>query len=451
MSVQENDVANVVVNSKTLASLDMDCLSEILDWLTLVDLLAISRTCRRFQWAAGNFFQTNYSSLQVKATPDGVSVWNIDRDLQINDFYYFIKNVRFPMASLPNYQLHSFQHFKTHRNESLKKMYFCMFPLSSMDIDRFKDQLKSVETLTIEYDDINQEIYEKIRSTCVNLKRLCLRNVKINGNEGTLKKFKELDHLEWYVRPAFLNSYIRNTFEIPLLRTFLAQNTSIRSFATTVDCLWENRYIIIKSNIKLDVLNIEFEYGEHRNLDYLYRFLNECYECYGVYKSLQLTIMYVDQQIIDQLKMLYSLKHLKFDYTTDLRNVDVSGLTNLTEISIGNMGKLADIYGLTTKLINLEKIYSEKATSDEIRLFVRHSKKLNTIQVKYLTQGGITLDASIFNGNILDVKTLNKERNQLNGARKLRIFISDKIFVATKYAISQTNSFNLIEIRRVES
>lgn len=74
--IQEAHVQNteVVTPNKGLSTFDIDCLDEIFEWLTLTDLLSISQTCKRLQWAAGDFFRRNYSALQVQATSNGVYV-----------------------------------------------------------------------------------------------------------------------------------------------------------------------------------------------------------------------------------------------------------------------------------------------------------------------------------------------------------------------------------------
>lgn len=52
--------------------------------------------------------------------------------------------------------------------------------------------------------------------------------------------------------------------------------------------------------------------------------------------------------------------------------------------------------------------------------------------------------------NILDLRGLNKEREKLTFAKKILIYVKEDIFLATKWALTQTE-FNLIEMKRIDS
>lgn len=435
-----------VVPTKTLSTLDLDCLDEIFDWLTLDDLLIVSRTCKRIQWAAGDYFQTNYAALRAEAKPDGIYVQYNGRNRQINDFYHFIPYIHISLTQHPDYQLYSLQNLQKHGNKSLKRIDFDCGLASPMYIDRFKDQFKSIETFIIDGANLNQETYEKIRSNCVNLKRLCFRNTRMEATNGQpFQKYHDLEHFEWSNNWRFILSNIEDQFKIPLLKTFLAENLNMRSFTTTVNCFLENRHIFIECDNKFDVLHIKFEPGENRNSDFLYHFLNECY-AKGVYKSLHLSVLYITEPIIDQIKMLHALNKLKINYTSDRSGGDISDLVQLREISIVRLTELHDINGVAKKCVNLEKILTRQATIDQILPFIRQSPKLIRIKVYQLSLG------THFNRNILDILSkVNKERKQLKGASKITLYVSDTVYVATKYAIRQINRLDMIEIKRAES
>lgn len=53
-------------------------------------------------------------------------------------------------------------------------------------------------------------------------------------------------------------------------------------------------------------------------------------------------------------------------------------------------------------------------------------------------------------GHILDLATISAEREKLQGARELTVYIGEEVYLATKCAFGGTD-FNLIGIRRETS
>lgn len=88
--------------------------------------------------------------------------------------------------------------------------------------------------------------------------------------------------------------------------------------------------------------------------------------------------------------------------------------------------------------INLVRLYVEETSVDDILPFVRQSRNLNEITITHLEE------------NALDLSSLNNERKKLNGVRKVMIYVSEDVYLATKWTTKDFN-LDLIEMERIDS
>lgn len=87
------------------------------------------------------------------------------------------------------------------------------------------------------------------------------------------------------------------------------------------------------------------------------------------------------------------------------------------------------------KLENIRHLYVSNGTVDDILPFVQQSKNLNKIY---------------FDGDTMKLSILNRERAKLAGARKVTIYVPEKIFLDTKWTIGDVN-LEKIEMLRANS
>lgn len=94
-------------------------------------------------------------------------------------------------------------------------------------------------------------------------------------------------------------------------------------------------------------------------------------------------------------------------------------------------------------LPNLERVVFREASSTEILPFISFTKQLKEIRVCWLKCG-------IYFDKYLDLAKFNCEREKLNNARRMIIYVDERIYVTTKRCIGQIQ-FDLIEMRRISS
>lgn len=94
---------------------------------------------------------------------------------------------------------------------------------------------------------------------------------------------------------------------------------------------------------------------------------------------------------------------------------------------------------MAKNLVNLEYIFLSR--TDHIIPVLRHARKLKVIKI---------WDFDCLNeNNFLDLETPNKQRQKLNGARKVSIGVFEEVYLSTKWETNDRN-FSLVEIKRYE-
>ncbi|XP_055317207.1 uncharacterized protein LOC129576319 [Sitodiplosis mosellana] len=212
------------------------------------------------------------------------------------------------------------------------------------------------------------------------------------------------------------------------LNTFFKLNPNVRNLAIHVFCMLMNQSSLIESNIKLDDLTID----DWKVLDEVYDLLN-CLHERGFYKRLH---YYAVNRIPpkDKLAKLPGLVTLFVHSWNNDRVIELPELSSLKELIFYSNHIYKELEKIPNLCINLERLVIVDAIFDDILPFIRHSMKLKEIEIKFL------------NENTLDIVRLDNERKKLNGAQKVIIFVSDKLYFATK-CITNDVILDLIEIK----
>lgn len=416
-----------VESSLNFHSLNVDCWEEVFDYLSLADLHAMGRTCKRMHRIAGSHFQQTYAAAHVVCKSDGIYV----RCIQINGFVQFIQNISFYTDDLL-----CFRYVQSNSLDSLKKIRFCSITLTDEKVACLQSILAKVEVVEIFCCTMNGEFYGNFLSKCPKLKRLTVKGFYGPGpligtaNDWLLREYSQLEHLE-------LTS-MRVDYKIDELETFFHRNPHIRSFAIDSDSLWNNRNLIMTAHVKLDRLAIDSENVES---DYFYRLLNELHAI-GVYKKLQFYLLNIDERTINPIASFAAMDKLYSQLLDE--DVVFPSLANLKELCIGCTMNITDMNALAKALVNLEQIQFLVANSNQIVPFVRHSTKLTKIKVKSLEE------KTNREGNVLDLTAWNKQRAKLAGARKIVIYVEEDVYLATKWTLKDVDR-SLIQLKRTES
>lgn len=231
---------------------------------------------------------------------------------------------------------------------------------------------------------------------------------------------------------------------------FLELNSNIRKFATIDEVFWKNRSKLMANNVKLDELAIEVK--NENNLEPLIDFLNKLHER-GVYKKLQLYFCNeMNQNVFNELtavKGLVKVKTIRGKYI-------ISALTNLEEICVYDRKDIADLEDLSNNNpVNLNRIHFNYASIDDILPFIRRSVGMQKIKVDCLA-AGVHFNSQT---KVINLRALNKEREQLalnqkcdllSHVQKILLYVDEKVYLATKWAMNG-NDFGLVQMKRKES
>ncbi|XP_031635406.1 uncharacterized protein LOC116348520 [Contarinia nasturtii] len=371
--------------------LNIDCFEEVFDYLSLKDLAAMGQTCKRMQRIAGHCFQLNYGAAEADFNKGGFDL----NGVKIDCFNKFLQNVYFMYGGKEdeNARYNRMINFITQlkHSTSFKKIDISDFRSKMPRINEIKEVLSKAESVRIHGYDENENELDAL-TACSNLKYLSLRK----GHRWMHRIYPSLEHIE-------LSYGFRA--KIPEIKIFFDLNTTIKQFSVDMTLFWSIRELFKNSNIKFDILAINYDDGDGIVEFQLFcRLLNELYDS-GFYKKLHFNSPYwMHQEVIDE---------------------------------------LASVKGI---LLNLKRVHSDYASSDDILPFIRHAEKVNKIRVEELLSGSHFDE----NDNVLDLFALNKEREKLVGARKITIYVPEDVYLLTKWAMKQTD-FKLIEMKRITS
>lgn len=432
-SVNQRDASPSDEPSPAIFNLTVDCFHEIFDWLPLNDIISIGQTCKRLQRVAGDFFQTNYAVKMGRVT-DGIYV----SLLQSNIFSQYIRKV-----SISGDRLNLYHYVGDNCSNSIKHFRVCCV-LPNGGFEYVKKILNSVELLEMSDCIVNGDFYENCLKYCPNLKTICvtrsdrMRDKSIiigSGNDWLLRKYPKLENLE------LTDSYKLESNE---LKIFFTQNPNVRTFSTDSRTLWENRHAFIGADIKLDKLAIDIYQMKTIDtnnqpicmVDSIHNLLGQLYEK-GIYKWLDLYIFFIDEHNKNKLLSLNAIEMIMGDIVRIKHP-----LHELKALSVWSGDDIMNDDSLRSKLPKLKRLYLSNATCDSILHFIQHWPQLNEIRITRLHEG-IYLKT-------LNLPILNRRREKLPDARKVKIFVKDDLYLVTKWAMNSAE-FSMIELRRASS
>lgn len=394
--------------------LNIDCFEDIFDYSSIHDLITLAKTCKRLHYVAAHCFHRTYPDLEVHLICMGIGVISRGVCVEVNHFAEFIQTlvISDSIQIMPIF-------FKIQSKLCrLKKLLISKQKLTVDMVDRMKETLGMLEVLTVVACDLSGNLSDII-DQCAKLRFLYIHRGTVDLNWLT-RKYPTLEYLKFVPY---------NPKPIADLTTFLELHPNIRVFGTSRRFLWENRDLLMNaSNVKLRELKIIDGYGftQHRPFFHL---LNELHER-GFYQRLKLQISSTEHpEQLSELNGLVKLQYYgKMDFT-------LSALKNLEELCIFGDENITDAENASINLVYLKRLYFSAANIDAITPFIRHSVRLQKIIVANLRSG------IYFNEDteVIDLVALNRERRKLVNAQKITLYVHGETYVATKWALRETN------------
>lgn len=435
--------------------LNIDCFEELCDYLTFQDLNVMAKTCKHLQKYASYCFQQNYCNVKKISygtnilISDSFIISPEDDFVNINHLSQYIHKI----SLLGDHSLNELKLIQS-KCSRVQKMEISCTKITKTQLKRLKKVLKQIDTLQINHCLFNGKFHKVVLAFCPKMKRLCLNGKSpsstiIGSNNDWMRR--SVPNLERFdMMQTIEHRRTESAPKIDEIKIFLEVNPNVRIFSILADCLWTNRESFVDSKISLDTLIVYVR--ENLDLNEFFVFLNDLHER-GFYKHLQLSFsMKQNQNDIDKLVSLKGLT--KLDVSSSSYLISLAVFSNLKEICISR--SLEITLGLENLLqtdVQIQWIHIDFAAFQHILLLVRQIAGLIAIRVTYFEDG------SQFNlpGNLLDVDTLNKEREKLrlerateNDVTRVSIYVREPIFIATKWA-TNGREFDLIRLRRHES
>lgn len=400
------------------------CLQRIFTWLPLEILYSLSQKCDKLRIFAGEYFKRNFPAAIITGEPDGIYV----HGTCFNHFSKFVENI-----SILNADLSTFEYFRSDNFNSLKEINLSQIKLTTAVIGNTKDILANVETLELIDCRVAGE-FGKLLKICTKLKRLSLRNRASNivagtSNQWLCKSHSGLQHLKLVGA------------KIDEIKTFFIRNRNIRSFATSANCLYENRNLMMEAKLRLDLLQVDIDLWAKQNMGLFCKLLNDIHGKF-LYKRLHLNTRFVDQKSIKRMATLNSLERL-IVVNCEKRDIILDSLVNLKELAISVSCHVGNLINMAKNLTKLERIFFYQAVADDILILIKHSATLREITVSRLPYG------IHFVRGALDIVALNAEREKLPGAVPVKIYVDETIYLRTKWKTSQAIC-RLVEVKRLD-
>lgn len=418
--------------------LNVQCLNKLFDWMSLKELNALAVTCKRFNVICSAYFLRNFSPSAVCNDAEIVVYRRRLRDTifsyQLNAFSKYMEKIIIPTG-----RLSQFRYAELNCGESLMELCFVDVALTDVKIKRIKHILNRTETIELINCQMQVKFYDGFLKHCYKLKHLKLCNVEFKyGNDWMLQNLGNFRHLK----------LIRcKRIERIDLETLMKLNPNICSFEIDAEVFWTNKMAILDTDIMWIDLTIHIKDVRYTLAASIYSLLNT-FHMRGHFKRLHLRYGSILNQLsLDQIAQVNALEtvHLKGNPGSVLPR-----LCNLKELHTFtgnlNMEKSAN------NLLNLEKIVFWDTNIEDVVSVIRKSVKLKEIRIRTLNEIGrfsAHFNAKrFFHQSVLNITALDEQRKQLKGAVKITIFISEDIFVATKWSMNET-SRSSIELKRV--
>lgn len=407
--------------------LNVDCFEHLFEWFSLRELLKFRCTCKRMQKAVDYYIKLNYSRLRLM---------KIRQTSLVCERFCLTACQMF--LELGQTRLNHF--------EWIKHLYLSHFQITADQADSVAYILNELETLKLSEIVIDGDFYEIILVHCKQLKYLGVKTRYENyigiDNEWLLRTYPTLKHFEIQTFGNTALEVYSEPDQCSEILAFLHLNSNIQSFSTNSDFFVKRCHQMLETNIQIDYLNII--YNQVVDMILVRRLANDLH-FHGIYKRLHFTIdsdsytSTYSENIIDNMQHIWTINNLvslelykRLDYCT------IPMVESINEIIFHNPSfPLNTLKLMATNFINLNRVYMEHAREYHILPFIRFAPRLERIYA--------------YHSQNLHFSDLHEKRKKLAGARKVTIYVDEKIVLKMKNWDEKLINTDLIKVERIES
>lgn len=412
----------------SMTTLNDNCLEEIMEWLSLADLVNLSTTCKRMQMVASYYFGRKYPTKRMTVKMDRQRIEYWPREMYVQRFREYFQNL-----AIRGRQIILFRHVGQLCSKMPKKLRILeAINLTGIHGNCIEAILNHVEIVEFEDCSFANDFYDCFLKHCHNLRQLVLRSFSecTHGgvkNRWLLEKYPKLNHLHW-------------SFDEPPpdeLITFFHRNPNVRNFAAAKHPM-EITKLILNAGFTFDELCLDIGFGVDLNVKKIFHSIQQLHD-HGQFKRFQMiptTSMFVGAKFPP-------MPYLEALMANQVFEDVIAAMTSLKMLYLDAILFRAEAEVLAHNLINLEEIYAYTDSVDAIVPFVYHSAKLRKIYVNKTF-----LPKSM---QKINLAKLSKERAKLAGACPLAIYLKEELFITIKWAVDDQPKMGLIEIKRAES
>lgn len=435
-----------VKQSSEIFMLNLDCFEAIFNHLTRRDLISFGKMCKWFQHMAAHIFLRHYAAIDILYERGAARV--------LDKRGYFTFRLDFFAEFIHKIIIHRDSEFKDFlRNHSefreVHELQLEQITIVPINMDAIEEFFSKLKVLRLKHCDVEGDFHEIVLNFCPNLKHLYIKDFTYGqeddttigtGNAWLSRNYSKLESVEF---DALHGDEVAN---------FLQLNPNVRKLASVCENITKSKDAMLKADITLDDLAIYMGCDES-DYDPMIKFLNELHER-GFYNRLQMYMVHIfGQQTIDKLASLKALT--KIEIFNLNKSFVIPVLNNIEELYFSRgfipddfeaEDKIVDSLDLGGKFPNLKRVHFMCTSCDRISALLQRAIRLNKIKVTNLGNG---IHFKKYK-KIIDLSALNKLREQLAGAHKVTIYVTDDIFWATKKAFKQTD-FSLVQIKRIDS
>lgn len=429
-----------------LDTLKLEYCVKVFDYLGINDLIALSRTCKRLYRVVSCILSENYIDLEVSFRENGLNLHYKHDDHSYLNYPYW-KEEKFCVKHLnrllcKEIDLAQFCNMQSILPPQLHVSLGGEFSVSRLQC--LKNLFAKVKTLQFEQYRLRGNFYELL-AFCCNLKRLNLVQDITEDYTNTIG-----DNEEWlrrtYPTIECLDLEYCAGVDESLLKTFLEINPNIRKLRFSIHTVNWSEDLFMHAKVELE--EMKFSIGNINNQTIVW--LNNLHER-GFYKRLHLQCIYlkIGRNIeLSSIRGLVEWSSINVpNFRCDWVYPSLSNLNDLEVLRIHECEQIADFFALPSALKSLKRLQMKRASFNEIWPFICQSVKLKEIVVHYQLRGGIHFNDIT---NIIDLFAVNKEREKLANAKKVTIYVDEEIYLATKWALKETDC-RLIRFARIQS
>lgn len=434
-----NAAVGVAANHEQSAAnleLVIDCFEEAFDYMPLKGLIGVGEICERLQQVTGYCFQQNYSGVEVNFKDNHIC---IAHKYQADHFVQFIKKLCIQREA----DLEHLVRVKSNLNQ-LKRLEFEHIKLNETEFQIIHSISINVESLRLVGCIIPsyETFHESLLDYFPNLKHLCIVRILHNSviiganNKWLRQRYPKLEHLELVL---FGSPVVKE------LRTFLELNTNIKTFFTFAQMFWANRQYMLNSDVKLNELAVYLNYDNWIDFAAFCDLLHELHTR-GFYKRLHLQYFCCTskEDFFAEMASLSALTKLYINIKSDVR---LGTFHNLEEFSIQTSNQIYDFEAMPFNLPKLKRIRFAYSNLEHISMLISRAARLKKIIVNNIVD---KTDSRRVKDAAINLPELNMEREQLQDAQKVTLFVPEDVYLATKWATKQTD-LSLVRVCRVES